>query len=213
MPMLKNARGEKLAQEYVKNCGDEVSAYRVAYPEISEGKTDAKVKKAFAGAYAKDALFWRRVAELQKPVEQEIALTAKKIISEWADIALADATKISGVETRYEAHRTCEDDVDGYDPTCGVCGAPRAAYQTVYLADTRDLTGPEKKLFKSAEVTKNGIKIHLRDQDAALINAAKALGMFTIKLQVSETDKPELPPLPDDPIEAARLYTEWVKGA
>ena len=75
----------------------------------------------------------------------------------------------------------------------------------------KKLTPAQRKLFISAEQTKNGIKVHLRDPDAALSNIAKALGMFNEQYNITQTNI-VMPPLPDDPVEAARVYAELVKG-
>lgn len=52
----------------------------------------------------------------------------------------------------------------------------------VHVCDTTKLSGPAAKLYAGVKVGKNGqIEILMRDQDAALLNLAKAMGAFVGK--------------------------------
>lgn len=70
----------------------------------------------------------------------------------------------------------------GFDPNaapaadCPECGG--LGIEDVHVADTRKLRGPAKVLYAGAERTRNGIKINMRDQDAAVANLARYLGMM-----------------------------------
>lgn len=73
----------------------------------------------------------------------------------------------------------------GYDPTkppvddCPECrglGVERA-----HIHDTRQLKGSARKLYAGIQKTKDGFKVLTRDQDAALTNIARYLGMFEEK--------------------------------
>lgn len=65
-------------------------------------------------------------------------------------------------------------------PECGGLGI-----QDVILADTRKLTGAAKVLYAGAERTRNGIKVIMRDKDAATQNLARYLGMLVDKKELS----------------------------
>jgi len=65
-------------------------------------------------------------------------------------------------------------------PECGGLGK-----EEVYIADTRTLEGPAKRLYGGVQKTKEGLKVLMRDQDAALMNIAKYLGMMIDKKEVS----------------------------
>ena len=65
-------------------------------------------------------------------------------------------------------------------PECGGLGI-----EDVHVADTRKLRGPAKVLYAGAERTRNGIKIHMRDKDAAVVNLARYLGMLVDKKEFS----------------------------
>lgn len=50
--------------------------------------------------------------------------------------------------------------------------------ELVHMADTRKLTGSAKKLYAGVKQTRQGVEIQTRDQDAALLNIAKYVGML-----------------------------------
>ena len=50
-------------------------------------------------------------------------------------------------------------------------------HEHVFVTDTDSVTGTARRLFAGVKKTKDGIEIKLRDQDAALLNLAKYLGM------------------------------------
>lgn len=81
-----------------------------------------------------------------------------------------------------------------------------------FIADTSKLTGPEKKLYGGFKQTKDGLTIVMRDQDGALANIAKALGMMVEKVKPVDPDTKDMPALPLDAQEASRQYQQWVKG-
>lgn len=66
---------------------------------------------------------------------------------------------------------------------CPECGGQGIA--DVHVADTRKLKGPAKTLYAGAERTRNGIKINMRDKDAAVANLARYLGMLVDKKEFS----------------------------
>ena len=68
-------------------------------------------------------------------------------------------------------------------PTCPECGGEGEA--DVHVADTRKLRGPDRILYAGAERTRNGIKINMRDKDAAVANLARYLGMMVDKKEFS----------------------------
>lgn len=68
-------------------------------------------------------------------------------------------------------------------PECPECGG--LGIEDVHVADTRKLRGPAKVLYAGAERTRNGIKINMRDKDAAVANLARYLGMMVDKKEFS----------------------------
>lgn len=65
-------------------------------------------------------------------------------------------------------------------PECGGLGI-----EDVHVADTRKLRGPAKVLYAGAERTRNGIKVNMRDKDAAVVNLARYLGMQIDRKEIS----------------------------
>lgn len=84
---------------------------------------------------------------------------------------------------------------------------------TMFVHDTTKLSRKARKLFGGVQQTAQGLKIVMRDQDEALANYAKALGMFVDKMELTGKDGAPLSvPLPTDPIEAAKIYQQLIKG-
>ena len=71
-------------------------------------------------------------------------------------------------------------------PECPECGGD--GVESVFLTDTRKLTGAAKKLYAGIEQTQKGLKIRTRNQDDALRNIAKYLGMLIDKQQIVGAD-------------------------
>lgn len=71
-------------------------------------------------------------------------------------------------------------------PECAGHGESR-----VYALDTANLSGPALLLYAGVKATRDGLEIKLRDQDKALENVARHLGMFNDKLTLKgEAENP-----------------------
>lgn len=57
-------------------------------------------------------------------------------------------------------------------------------HEQPFVHDTRQLRGAAKLLYAGVKVTRDGIEIKMRDQDKAMENVAKHLGMFKEKIEV-----------------------------
>ena len=77
----------------------------------------------------------------------------------------------------------------GFDPNlepaagCPECGGN--GQEVTYIHDTRKLTGDARRLYAGTKKTKDGIQVLLRDQDKALENIAKYLGMNIERKELS----------------------------
>lgn len=85
--------------------------------------------------------------------------------------------------------------------------------ERTYFADTTKLQGPAKLLYAGIKQTRDGMQILMRNQDDALANYAKHLGLFREK----EDDRPQKPIVvisqaTTDPVQAARIYQEIMKS-
>ncbi len=68
-------------------------------------------------------------------------------------------------------------------PGCPVCHGD--GYENFLVADTRKLTGSARRLYAGMKKTKDGIQILMRDQDGALNNISKYLGMVVDRKELS----------------------------
>jgi phage terminase small subunit len=84
-------------------------------------------------------------------------------------------------------------------------------HASVVMTDTRKLTGKEKLLYAGCKVGKHGIEMLTRNQDAALVNIAKHLGMFVERFK-EEGKVPAVSTVLNltvtDPIEASKIYQQ-----
>jgi phage terminase small subunit len=96
-------------------------------------------------------------------------------------------------------------------PDCPICEGE--GVERVRPMDTTKLSQGAKLLYKGVQQTKDGIKIHFRDQDKALENLGRMLGAFDDKLALNLTGAVKTLALTtSDPAEAARAYQEMLKG-
>lgn len=76
-------------------------------------------------------------------------------------------------------------------PKCPECFGN--GVERVSVADTRKLKGPARLLYAGVKKTKDGIQVLTRDQDAALANIARYLGMSKERLEMSGPDGGPVP--------------------
>jgi phage terminase small subunit len=69
------------------------------------------------------------------------------------------------------------------NPECPECAGHGEAVPR--FLDTRNVSGPSRRLFAGVQKTKDGLKVILRDQDAAVANLAKYLGMMVDRKEIS----------------------------
>lgn len=105
----------------------------------------------------------------------------------------------------------------GYDhtrepaPDCPYCGGEGES--RIVPQDTRKLSPGGKILFQGVKQTKDGLQIILADRTKALENAAKIIGAFTDKIEISGAVgnlKPDMKGLTGT--DAARAYADFIKG-
>jgi phage terminase small subunit len=72
------------------------------------------------------------------------------------------------------------------NPDCPLCHGD--GFERVCLVDTREVKGPARRLYAGVKKTKDGIQILMRDQDGALMNIAKYLGMLIDKRELTGKD-------------------------
>lgn len=107
----------------------------------------------------------------------------------------------------------------GYDitldpnPQCPQCNGE--GLTTTRISDSRALSGNAKLLYAGAKNTKYGVEVLLRDQDAALQNIARHLGMFIERTEVTNNTPVTavLNATVTDPVEAAKIYQKIMMGS
>lgn len=191
-------------------CVDEnaTQAYiRAGYAEDGAGQAAHKLLKIaeIAGA----------IKDRQADVAVAASITPEMVLREWAKIAFADPNELVNVRrnccrhchgfghqyqwTEAEYGAAVDKAVDsgkpapdgmggfGFDPNatpaadCPECGGNGIA--EVHVADTRKLK--RHPLYAGAEQTRNGIKVNMRDKDAALFNLSRYLGMQIDRKEIS----------------------------
>lgn len=78
------------------------------------------------------------------------------------------------------------------NPECPECCGD--GEEDIHFVDTETLTGPEKKLFAGVKRTRDGLEIKLRDQDAALLNIARHIGMLIERKELTGANQSPLMP-------------------
>ncbi len=68
-------------------------------------------------------------------------------------------------------------------PECPECGGEGKGRMIV--SDTRHLRGAARRLYAGVKLGKDGLEVKMRDQDAALANIARHLGMFPTKVELT----------------------------
>lgn len=186
---------EAWAQALVANAMDIAKAWDAVYTDGPNSRLkSAKSKIAkFNDLIAVNPALWQRVAELQREVDKHIALTAADLIRQYEIIATTD-------------RRGMVDVVDVTDD------AGKVMYQAVRLTPTAEYTPEQALIYEGAKQTAHGIELLMSSKKDAREALARHHGLFNDKLLLAkEGALPELPPLPEDPVEAARQYAEWVK--
>lgn len=207
-----NAYREAMAQALVKNLMDIPTAWKTVYPPDGTGslcgkyKTPSKIKQKFAEIYGGDAQLWRRVAELQKIADQHTALETVDIVRFWENAALLDRREISQVVAV-----PCE---CGGAAGCVRCGGTGSLGSVVAVTPTASYSPAAAAVYEGAEMTKYGVKVHTVSKQHAFEMLARHKGLLNEKLLLARQDAlpPDVPALPDDPNEASRAYSEFVKG-
>lgn len=190
-------------------CVDEnaTQAYiRAGYAQEGAGQSAHKLLKSAEIAQA--------IKERMEELAVAASITPEWVVGQWVKIATANPNALVQVRrtccrhcygfghqyqwTEAEYSRAVDQAIDngkeapdgmggfGYDPNaapnkdCPECGGQGVA--DVHVADTRKVRSP---LYAGAERTRNGIKINMRDQDAAVANLARYLGMMVDKKEIS----------------------------
>ena len=154
------------------------------------------------------------IKERMEELAVAASITPEWVVAQWAKIALADPNALvqvrrlncrhchgfdhqyqwtegeyaRAVDKAVESEKPAPDGMGGFgfnpngapNPACPECGG--LGVEDVHVADTRKVRSP---LYAGAERTRNGIKVNMRDQDAAVSNLARYLGMMVDRKEIS----------------------------
>lgn len=109
---------------------------------------------------------------------------------QWVDAAEYDSTLKLAAMVENADPRTFPTDDGGYGfnktliphRDCPQCFGE--GHESVFAHDTRQLKGAARLLYAGVKVTRDGLEIKMRDQDKAMENVARHLGMFKEKIEV-----------------------------
>jgi phage terminase small subunit len=177
--MSLTARQQRFVDEYLIDLNATQAAIRSGYSARTAADIGRQLLRKTPVA--------EQIQSAQARRSERVRIDADDVLRRWVEIANADPNDL--IQYRRGCCPDCWGDMteEGRDrepnPLCAHCGGE--GHGRVYLADTRKLTGTAKKLYAGVQLGKDGIKVNMRDQDAALINIARHLGMFNDKLELS----------------------------
>jgi len=233
---IKSQRVYRFVEEYAKDRNGTQAAIRAGYSPKTAGEQ--------ACVLLKNPKIQALVDEQVAKVGEIVAFEAADVLREWVLLATADPSKIShvrrvncrhcwGVGHAYqwkprEYAEAC--DSEGAPPPCDggfdfvLNREPNEAcpecegegVEETFFEDMRTLGPAERKLIAGVKRTKEGIEVKLRDQDGAVQQIAKYLGLLVEKRELTGKNGAPLigaaPPvdLPSDPQALGALYSQIV---
>lgn len=175
MPILRNPRHERFAQELAAGCGITEAYVRAGYDDSPASATRLSKKVKL------------RVDELRAAATtaaaQKLAITEERVLAELAKIGFADIRKA------VEWHGTLVQETDNPDGG-DVLIIKNIFSNHVRLIDSSELD--ESIAAAIAEVRQSptgGLSIKLHDKQAALVNIGKHIGMFIERKSVDITKR------------------------
>lgn len=169
------------ADEYLRDLNG-TAAYLRIHPGVKAGTASTESHRTL-----KNPKVRAYIAERRERLELEADFTKADLVRELVAIVRADPREVSQMrqvscgECWPEQEQTERKALPMWqepNPECEHChgeGIPKP-----WFADVRKLSPAAARLFQSVHVTRDGMKINLRDQDAALEKLAKILGAYEL---------------------------------
>ncbi len=207
--MSLNDRQTRFVQEYCKDFNATQAAIRAGYSdktsgqighellknlEIAEGIEERKIEIAI---HAKiDAAWvlrqWHDIATADaNEITQLRRICCRHCHGFGHQYQWTEAEYSKALDQAIDSGKEAPDGMGGFgfdlnaepNPACPECGGQGTEY--LYVADTRKLKGPARRLYAGVQRTKDGLKVLTRDQDAAISNISRYLGMLVDKKEIS----------------------------
>ena len=167
-------RQERFVQEYLIDLNATQAAIRARY-----SKRTAEVQGC---RLLRNARVAAAVQKGRAKMAERAQIDQDWVLRQWQAIAEADPRDL--VQYLRDPCPECweEGAHEAPNPECRKCGGHGKGH--VVLTDTRKLSPRAAKLYAGVQLGREGIKVNMRDQDAALVNIARHLGMFKDSLEL-----------------------------
>jgi len=166
-------RQERFVQEYLIDLNATQAAIRAGYAPKTANREGSRLLS--------NAVIASAVQKGRAKMAERAQIDQDWVLRQWQAIAEADPRDL--VQYLRGPCPDCWDDPhEEPNPSCAKCGGHGKGH--VVLADTRRLSPAAAKLYAGVQLGREGIKVNMRDQDAALVNIARHLGMFKDSLEL-----------------------------
>jgi phage terminase small subunit len=173
---------ERFVAEYLIDLNATQAAIRAGY---SKNGADVTGSRMLVNPKVSQA-----IQAAQKLRGEKLGIDSAWVLKQWVEIATADPNDV--IQYRRVPCSSCWPSVvekvklDTINPDCPACAGQGRGI--VHVNDTRNLKGSVRKLYAGVKLGKDGLQVLMRDQDAALLNIARHLGMFKETFDVNIKD-------------------------
>ena len=166
-------RQERFVQEYLIDLNATQAAIRAGYAPKTANREGSRLLS--------NAVIASAVQKGRAKMAERAQIDQDWVLRQWQAIAEADPRDL--VQYLRGPCPDCWDEPhEEPSPSCAKCGGHGKGH--VVLTDTRRLSPAAAKLYAGVQLGREGIKVNMRDQDAALVNIARHLGMFKDSLEL-----------------------------
>lgn len=166
-------RQERFVQEYLIDLNATQAAIRAGYAPKTANREGSRLLS--------NAVIASAVQKGRAKMAERAQVDQDWVLRQWQAIAEADPRDL--VQYLRGPCPDCWDEPhEEPNPSCAKCGGHGKGH--VVLTDTRRLSPAAAKLYAGVQLGREGIKVNMRDQDAALVNIARHLGMFKDSLEL-----------------------------
>ena len=189
-----NATQAALRAGYSKDTAGSIGGGLARNPEIAAAIAERQADVAAAAGISAEAImrkWWEIATADHNDLTQVRRINCRYChgVTGMYQWTLAEYTE--AVNTAVRNGAPAPDGIGGFDydpngsprPDCQECGGD--GIEVTHLADTRKLSGAARRLYAGTKKTAAGVQILTRDQDAAMVNLARCMGMFKDNLNLA----------------------------